>query len=323
MTPSSAGVSERMSRVRRRDTAPELELRSELHRRGLRYRVDRRPLKGVPSRADLVFGPAKVAVYVDGCFWHSCPEHGTMPRSNEAFWQDKLARNQERDAAVNEAPGGGGLDRGPDLGARGDRGRRGPGRGRGAGVPKPLAQLLLIDRRSACKQQRLPAPRRCGGRGGAGRRCRPGGRRSTSTGPRGGRSRRGRTSARRLAHRDRAVGGGVEVAAFLGLVELGADRDRGAIPPEPAEDVGRPGRLLPPAARHQMRRARPGRGSAASRTDRRRRAAPPCSAARSPAADSAADASAAVGLRAAGPRPPHGTSPKAHDRRRRRNPCHW
>jgi DNA mismatch endonuclease (patch repair protein) len=102
MTPSSADVSERMSRVRRRDTAPELELRSELHRRGLRYRVDRRPLKGVPSRADLVFGPAKVAVYVDGCFWHSCPEHGTMPRSNEAFWQDKLARNRERDATVNE-----------------------------------------------------------------------------------------------------------------------------------------------------------------------------------------------------------------------------
>ena len=102
MTPSSTGVSERMSRVRRRDTAPELELRSELHRRGLRYRVDRRPLKGIPSRADLVFGPAKVAVYVDGCFWHSCPEHGTMPRSNEAFWQEKLARNQARDASVNE-----------------------------------------------------------------------------------------------------------------------------------------------------------------------------------------------------------------------------
>jgi DNA mismatch endonuclease (patch repair protein) len=101
MTPSSAGVSERMARVRRRDTTPELELRSELHRRGLRYRIDRRPLKGVPSRADLVFGPAKVAVYVDGCFWHSCPEHGTMPRSNEAFWRDKLSRNQERDATVN------------------------------------------------------------------------------------------------------------------------------------------------------------------------------------------------------------------------------
>lgn len=103
MTPSSPGVSERMARVRRRDTAPELELRSELHGRGLRYRVDRRPLVGVPSRADLVFGPAKVAVYVDGCFWHSCPEHGTMPRSNEEFWQTKLARNRERDAAVNGA----------------------------------------------------------------------------------------------------------------------------------------------------------------------------------------------------------------------------
>ena len=101
MTPSSPGVSERMSRVRRRDTAPELELRSELHRRGLRYRVDRRPVPTVPSRADLVFGPAKVAVYVDGCFWHSCPAHGTMPRANEAYWQAKLARNQERDATVN------------------------------------------------------------------------------------------------------------------------------------------------------------------------------------------------------------------------------
>ena len=103
MTPSSPGVSERMARVRRRDTAPELELRTALHRRGLRYRVDRRPLAGVPSRADLVFGPAQVAVYVDGCFWHSCPEHGTMPRSNEAFWQEKLARNRERDATVNES----------------------------------------------------------------------------------------------------------------------------------------------------------------------------------------------------------------------------
>ncbi len=80
-----------------------MELRSELHRRGLRYRVDRRPLKGVPSRADLVFGPARVAVYVDGCFWHSCPEHGTMPRSNEAFWKEKLAKNEARDAATNEA----------------------------------------------------------------------------------------------------------------------------------------------------------------------------------------------------------------------------
>lgn len=108
MTPSSAGVSERMARVRRRDTAPELELRSELHRRGLRYRVDRRPLKAVPSRADVVFGPAKVAVYVDGCFWHSCPEHGTMPRSNEAFWRDKLDRNRERDAMANELLGAAG-----------------------------------------------------------------------------------------------------------------------------------------------------------------------------------------------------------------------
>src|SRR6201995_4911321 len=116
MTPSSVGVSERMSRVRRRDTAPELELRSELNGRGFRYRVARRPLKGVPSRADLVFGPARVAVYVDGCFWHSCPEHGTMPKSNEAFWQEKIGRNHETDAKENrvlaEAGGDAVWDRG-------------------------------------------------------------------------------------------------------------------------------------------------------------------------------------------------------------------
>jgi DNA mismatch endonuclease (patch repair protein) len=90
-----------MSRLGRRDTAPELALRSELHRRGLRFRVDRVPMRGMRSRADLVFGPARVAVYVDGCFWHSCPEHGTMPKANAEFWKIKLTRNQERDTATD------------------------------------------------------------------------------------------------------------------------------------------------------------------------------------------------------------------------------
>ncbi|HEX2391980.1 MAG TPA: very short patch repair endonuclease [Solirubrobacterales bacterium] len=87
---------------RKRDTRPELALRSELHRRGLRYRVDRRPLKSVRCRADIVFPRQKVAVFVDGCFWHGCPEHGTSPQTNAAYWSAKIARNVERDR-LNEA----------------------------------------------------------------------------------------------------------------------------------------------------------------------------------------------------------------------------
>jgi DNA mismatch endonuclease (patch repair protein) len=90
-----------MSRLGRRDTLPERALRSELHRRGLRFRVDRAPVKGLRSRADLVFGPARVAVYVDGCFWHSCPEHGTRPKANADWWEQKLGRNRERDAETD------------------------------------------------------------------------------------------------------------------------------------------------------------------------------------------------------------------------------
>ena len=83
-----------------RDTRPEMALRRLLHAAGLRYRVDRRlPLPGINRRADLVFGPAKVAVFVDGCFWHGCPVHGN-PRiqSNTWYWPEKIARNQARDA---------------------------------------------------------------------------------------------------------------------------------------------------------------------------------------------------------------------------------
>lgn len=86
-----------MSRQRRVGTAPEIALRSELHRRGLRYFVDRAPLKGLRRRADLVFPRRKVAVYVDGCFWHSCPEHATHPKNNAQWWAEKLAGNVARD----------------------------------------------------------------------------------------------------------------------------------------------------------------------------------------------------------------------------------
>ena len=72
-------------------------MRSELHRRGLRYFVDRAPVKGLRRRADLIFPRRKVAVYVDGCFWHSCPEHATRPKNNAQWWAEKLAGNVARD----------------------------------------------------------------------------------------------------------------------------------------------------------------------------------------------------------------------------------
>lgn len=86
-----------MRKQARRDTKPEVELRRELHRRGFRYFVDRPVLAGTRRRADIVFPRSKIAVYVDGCFWHQCPEHGTMPRTNREWWTTKLDRNVERD----------------------------------------------------------------------------------------------------------------------------------------------------------------------------------------------------------------------------------
>jgi DNA mismatch endonuclease, patch repair protein len=95
--PSSPEVSARMSRLGRRDTTPEMLLRSELHRRGLRFRVQRPLDFDRRRRADIVFVSARVMVFVDGCFWHSCPEHATMPKANRPFWEAKLRRNVERD----------------------------------------------------------------------------------------------------------------------------------------------------------------------------------------------------------------------------------
>lgn len=86
-----------MQAQRTRDTAPELAVRRLLHRAGLRYRVDRPPLRGLRRRADIVFGPARVAVYIDGCFWHSCPQHGNQPRANSRYWDAKLTGNRQRD----------------------------------------------------------------------------------------------------------------------------------------------------------------------------------------------------------------------------------
>src|SRR5271156_664108 len=85
---------------RKRDTKPEMALRSSLFERGLRYRVNYpiRATKGVRViRADIVFTAAKLAVFVDGCFWHCCPAHGTRPNRNSHYWDVKLQRNVERD----------------------------------------------------------------------------------------------------------------------------------------------------------------------------------------------------------------------------------
>lgn len=82
---------------RGRDTRPELALRSEVHRLGLRYRVNARPLPGVRRTADLVFSRARVAVFLDGCFWHGCPEHHTVAATNAGFWAEKVTTNRRRD----------------------------------------------------------------------------------------------------------------------------------------------------------------------------------------------------------------------------------
>jgi DNA mismatch endonuclease (patch repair protein) len=94
---SSAIVRRRMQQQQRRDTRPELELRRALHAAGLRYRVERPVIPGMRRRADVVFGPAKVAVFVDGCFWHMCPQHATAPKANADWWREKLERNRQRD----------------------------------------------------------------------------------------------------------------------------------------------------------------------------------------------------------------------------------
>ncbi|MEU0105863.1 very short patch repair endonuclease [Streptomyces sp. NPDC006251] len=91
-----------MSRQASKDTAVELAVRRLLHAAGLRYRVEY-PVPGMPRRRiDVAFPRAKVAVLIDGCFWHGCPKHATHPKSNAEWWRQKLARNMTRDAETTE-----------------------------------------------------------------------------------------------------------------------------------------------------------------------------------------------------------------------------
>ncbi|MGE2736091.1 very short patch repair endonuclease [Mycolicibacterium vaccae] len=94
---SSPGVRASMRSNKGRDTKPEVALRSAVHALGLRYRVSTRPVKEIRRTADLVFSRAKVAVFLDGCFWHGCPDHHTVAVTNGDFWAAKVEGNRERD----------------------------------------------------------------------------------------------------------------------------------------------------------------------------------------------------------------------------------
>lgn len=84
-----------------RDTKPELALRRAIHARGLRYRVSIRPVPEVRRTADVVFTRARVAVFLDGCFWHGCPEHHTKSKTNSQYWADKVTANRRRDVQTD------------------------------------------------------------------------------------------------------------------------------------------------------------------------------------------------------------------------------
>lgn len=99
---SSEQVSRNMKNVRVRDTGPEILVRRRLFALGFRYRVNYRPkVAGIGrSSIDIAFPGKRVAVFIDGCFWHCCPEHGELPKANRKWWESKFAENKERDARV-------------------------------------------------------------------------------------------------------------------------------------------------------------------------------------------------------------------------------
>lgn len=98
---SSPEASRRMAKVRQKSTGAEVAVRRELYRRGLRYRVDFEVLKKPRRVAGVAFPGRRIAVFVDGCFWHGCPEHATWPKQNAEFWRQKIEANRLRDAGTN------------------------------------------------------------------------------------------------------------------------------------------------------------------------------------------------------------------------------
>ncbi|MFF3757958.1 very short patch repair endonuclease [Streptomyces sp. NPDC002185] len=99
---SSEARRRNMQAIRSRDTKPEQLVRRLLHAQGLRYRVAARPLPELRRTADIVFRPVKVAVFIDGCYWHGCPEHYVPPKTNSGYWSDKVARNMARDRDTDQ-----------------------------------------------------------------------------------------------------------------------------------------------------------------------------------------------------------------------------
>ena len=100
---SSDAVRNTMRANRPRNTRPEWAIRRELFARGLRYRIHRRPVPSVRAEADILFTRERVAVFVDGCFWHSCPDHSVLPKANREWWRAKLAATVARDRANADA----------------------------------------------------------------------------------------------------------------------------------------------------------------------------------------------------------------------------
>ncbi|MFE0818241.1 very short patch repair endonuclease [Streptomyces sp. NPDC058807] len=91
-----------MQAIRSRDTKPEKLVRRLVHAQGLRFRVATRPLPDLRRTADMVFRPTKVAVFIDGCYWHGCPEHYVPPRTNAGYWSEKVLRNMDRDRDTDQ-----------------------------------------------------------------------------------------------------------------------------------------------------------------------------------------------------------------------------
>jgi DNA mismatch endonuclease, patch repair protein len=92
-----------MQAIRSRDTKPEQLVRRLVHAKGLRYRVAAKPLPGLRRTADMVFRPVKLAVFVDGCYWHGCPDHYVPPKTNPGYWSGKVAGNVARDRNTDAA----------------------------------------------------------------------------------------------------------------------------------------------------------------------------------------------------------------------------
>jgi DNA mismatch endonuclease, patch repair protein len=99
---ASPAVRRVMQGNKSRDTKPEIAVRSAVHALGMRYRVSARPLAGLRRTADLVFRSARVAVFVDGCFWHGCPAHHSPPKNNAGYWSTKIQGNKSRDRDTTE-----------------------------------------------------------------------------------------------------------------------------------------------------------------------------------------------------------------------------